>query len=138
MFRLFRKNKDIGIFLFRFFIGFRLLYGVMDNIISRERMIEFEGFLKSQHFPYPYVAAPISVYAQALAGLMILIGYKIRWASMLMIINFLVALVMVHWGQSLEEMTPALALFFAAVLFLFAGSGRYSVDKEPFVITKRA
>lgn len=137
IFRPFKKRKDIGILLFRFFIGFRLVLGVVDNILSRQRMLEFEAFLKSYQFPSPLVAAHVSVYAQAIAGLLIIIGFKIRWAAVLMIINFLIAIVMVHWGQSIEEMTPALAMLFAAILFLFIGAGRYSLDKEPLVISKR-
>lgn len=137
VFRPFKKNKDIGIFLFRLFIGFRLLYGVLDNILVWERMLEFESFLHAHHFPAPRLAAIISVYAQAIAGLLIIVGYKIRWAAVFMIINFLVALFMVHGGQSIEEMTPALAMLFAAILFLFLGAGRYSLQKEPLVVFRK-
>ena len=38
-------NKQIGIFILRIFIGSRLLYGVIDNVLSWERMIEFSIFL---------------------------------------------------------------------------------------------
>lgn len=137
VFRPLKKNKDIGILLFRFFIGLRLLYGVLDNIFSQARMQEFATFLKIHHFPYPAIAAQVSVYAQALAGVLIIVGLKIRWAAVLMVINFTLAIVMVHWGQTVEEMTPALAMLFAAVLFLFIGAGRYSADREPLVYSRR-
>jgi len=137
VFRPFKKNKDVGILLFRLFIGMRLLYGVLDNIIDKDRMLEFSSFLKAHQFPNPLISAYVSVYAQALAGLMIILGLKIRWASILMIVNFLVALYMVHLGQTVEEMTPALAMLFAAILFLFVGAGHYSIDKEPLVVLKR-
>lgn len=137
VFRPLKKNKDVGVLLFRLFIGLRLLYGVLDNILSQDRMLEFATFLTTHQFPYPHMAAYISVYAQALAGLSIIIGFKIRWAAVLLIINFLVAVIVVHWGQSFEEMTPALAMLFAAILILFIGAGRYAVDKEPLVFTRR-
>lgn len=137
IFRPLKKNKDIGVLLFRLFIGIRLLYGVLDNILVQARMQEFAAFLKAHFFPYPLIAAQVSVYAQALAGLMIILGFKIRWAAVLMVINFLVAIIMVHWGQTIEEMTPALAMLFAAILFLFIGAGRYSVDREPLVYSRR-
>lgn len=136
VFRPFKMNKDVGIFLFRLFIGFRLLYGVVDNILVWEHMLEFESFLHAHHFPFPRLAAIISVLALAISSLMIIIGYKIRWASVFMIIYFTVAL-LVHRGQSVEEMTPALAMFFAAVLFLFLGAGRYSLQKEPLVVFRK-
>ena len=122
------KNKDTGIFLLRLFIGIRLLYGVLDNIFSWDHMLEFKDFLNKFNFPFPLISAVVSVYAQAIAGIMILLGWKIRIAAILMIINFLVALI-VHRNDTLEEMTPALAIFFSSLLFLFQGAGRISLDK---------
>ena len=123
------KNKDTGIFLLRLFIGIRLLYGVLDNIFSWDHMLEFKDFLNKFNFPFPLISAVVSVYAQAIAGIMILLGWKIRIAAILMIINFLVALIVVHRNDTLEEMTPALAIFFSSLLFLFQGAGRISLDK---------
>lgn len=130
MFRLFNQNKDIGVLLLRLFIGIRLIYGVIDNVISWEKMKEFEGFLAQFSFPFPIASAVVSVYAQLIAGLMILVGWKIRWAAILMIINFLVAIFMVHRTQTFEQMTPALAMLFSSLLFLFYGAGKYGVDKN--------
>jgi putative oxidoreductase len=129
--RFFKQHKDIGILLLRVFVGGRLLYGVLDNILSWKQMLEFRDFLQLFHFPMPLVSAVVSVYAQALSGLAILFGWKIRWAALLMIFNFSIALVMVHRGQTVEQMTPALAMLFGSLLFLFTGAGRYSFDREP-------
>ena len=129
--RFFRKNKDAGILLFRLFIGARLLYGVLDNVFSWSRMQEFVEFLQLFHFPMPSVLAVVSVYAQAIAGIFILLGSKIRWASLLIILNFLVALLVVHRRDSFEQITPALSMLFGSLLFLFTGAGKYSLDREP-------
>jgi putative oxidoreductase len=126
----FRKNRDIGMLLFRLFVSVRLIYGVIDNVLHWDRMIEFSRFLKSYGFPMPLFCAVLSVYAQLIGGLLILIGWKTRFASVIIIINFLVALIMVHRKDSLEAMTPALAMLFGAVLLLFIGAGKYSVDKK--------
>ncbi len=125
------KNKDIGIIFLRLFIGIRLIYGTVDNVLDWDRMIEFKDFLQQFHFPFPLVSGIVSVYAQLIAGLLILIGWKIRWVAVVMIINFLVALIMVHRGQTFEQMTPALAILFSNLLFFFTGAGKYSLDKEP-------
>src|SRR5687767_14710498 len=106
------KNEDTGILLLRLFIGIRLIYGVVDNIFSWVHMLEFKLFLAKFNFPFPLISAIVSVYAQAIAGIMILIGWKIRIAAILMIVNFFVALSMVHRHDSFEGMTPALAIFF--------------------------
>ncbi len=120
------KNKDVGLLLLRLFIGLRLLYGVVDNIVDWERMIEFKNFLEHHGFPLPLLSAMISVYAQFLSGLMFIIGFQIRLAAALMIINFLAALSMVHLHDSFEEMTPALAMLFGSILFLFYGAGKFA------------
>ena len=129
-FKWFDSRKDVGVLLLRLFVGVRLIYGVIDNVISWEHMIRFRDFLEQFNFPLPLVSAVVSVYAQLLAGLMFIVGWKIRWAAILMIINFLVALVMVHWGEKLESMTPALAILFISILFLFQGAGKYSLDNR--------
>lgn len=131
MFAFFKHHKDTGVLLLRLFVGFRLLYGVADNIFDWKRMLEFRDFLQLFHFPMPLVSAIVSVYAQAIAGFLILIGWKIRWAALLMIFNFSVALVMVHRSQTVEQMTPALAMLFGCLLFLFTGAGKLSLDREP-------
>lgn len=122
------RNKDLGVLFLRLFIGIRLIYGVADNVLGWEHMIKFRDFLQHFHFPFPMVSAVVSVYAQLLAGLMIVVGWKIRWASMLMIINFLVAVIMVHRKDTFESMTPALMMIFCCVLFLFQGAGKYALD----------
>ena len=126
-----KYNKDIGILFLRLFIGVRLIYGVLDNVLYWERMIEFRDFLQQFHFPFPLVSAIVSVYAQLIAGILIFVGWKIRWAAAVMIINFLVAIFMVHRNQSFEEMTTPLAILFCNLLFFFTGAGKYSVDREP-------
>jgi putative oxidoreductase len=119
--------QGIGLVLMRLFIGVRLIYGVQDNVLHWERMQEFEAFLAGVNFPFPLVCAFISVYVQLFAGLMILLGWKIRWAAAVMVFNFLVALIMVHREQNLEQMTPPLAMLFGSLLFLFEGAGPYSL-----------
>lgn len=117
------RHRDAGIFLLRLFVGFRLLVGVIDNTISWSRMLEFRDFLQLFGFPAPLVCAIVSVYAQAIAALLIIGGIYFRYAALLMILNFTVALIMVHWGQRLEEMTTPLLLLFIFILFLFQGAG---------------
>jgi len=129
-FKWFDDRKDIGVLLLRLFVGVRLIYGVIDNVTSWEHMIKFRDFLQQFNFPIPLVAAIVSVYAQLLAGVMFILGWKIRFAAIVMIINFLIAILMVHWGEKLEPMTPALAILFISILFFFQGAGKYSLDNR--------
>jgi putative oxidoreductase len=124
------RNQSLGILILRLFVGIRLIYGVIDNILSWDRMLEFEGFLTKVGFPFPLLCAVVSVYAQFIAGVLYIIGWKIRYAALLMIFNFSVAWIMVDRFGSVEQMTPALSMLFCSVLFLFEGAGRIAAEKS--------
>ena len=124
------SNRDLGILFLRLFVGLRLFYGVIDNVLSWNRMMEFSEFLHGQGFPWPMVSAVVSVYAQFICSILILIGYKIRFASFIMIANFLVALWMVHRNDTVEGMTPPLAMLFGSLTLLFVGAGKFSFDRQ--------
>jgi len=128
--RFLDANKQIGILLLRIFIGCRLFYGVIDNILSWERMIEFSNFLDANNFPFPIISAVTSVYAQFFGAIFILAGFKLRFASFLLSINFIVALIFVHFqaNDTIEGMTPALAMLFGCLTLLFTGADKISLE----------
>lgn len=132
----FSKNQDyktsIGLLLLRLFIGLRLIYGVLDNVFSMQHMHEFEAFLQQFGFPFPLILAFISVYVQLLGGICLLIGFKTKWAGLLIAFNFLVAILAVHLpsADSIEVMTPAVAMFVVAVALFFTGAGKFAIDKN--------
>ena len=124
-------RKDIGILLLRIFVGVRLFYGVIDNIVSWDRMIEFSAFLQSQGVPAPVFAAILSAYSQFIGSLCIFFGYKIRVASFVLIINFLVAMIVhLRLNDSFEAMTPPLAMLFSCLTFVFTGAGKLRIFKK--------
>jgi putative oxidoreductase len=120
-------NQHLGIFLFRIYLCLQILYGVLDNIVSWDRMLEFRNFLQSEGFPFPLSSAILSVYGQFCAAVFLLIGYKSRWAAAVLVINFMVAAGL-HLANHdpLPAMFPALNILFGAVLFLFNGAGRFA------------
>ena len=69
--------QDVGVLLLRLFVGIRLIYGVIDNILSWNRMVEFEQFSVQYHFHFPLISAVVSVYGHLLDGIMIILGWKI-------------------------------------------------------------
>ncbi len=125
----FSSKSDVGLLVIRLFIGLRIIYGVFDNIISWDKMIEFSGFLKVIGFPVPTFCAVLSVYAQFICGILILIGYKTRFAAFILVFNFTVAIVMVHSTDSIEVMTPALAMLFISLGLVFTGAGKWAIEK---------
>ncbi len=124
------NRGHLGLLFLRLFVGLRLVYGVLDNVLSWEHMLRFRDFLELNHFPFPIYSAVISVYAQFLCGMLIIFGILFRWASSIMIINFLVAMVMVHRGDSVEEMTTPLLLLFIHFFFALNGPGKYTIGRK--------
>jgi putative oxidoreductase len=127
---LLSKNVNASLLLIRLFVGIRLLYGVQDNILHWSHMKNFETFLAANGFPVPLVSAIVSVYAQAIAGILFIIGWQVRWAALLMTVNFLAAFVMVHCGQTFEEVTTVLFMLITSIAMLLAGGGRYALQKN--------
>lgn len=127
--QFFESRKDYGAFFLRLIIGWRLIDGTQDNVFSWDRMLEFRVFLEQNNFAYPLVAAVVSVYAQFICGVLYMIGLFVRPAAIVMIINFLVALLTVHMGTTFIESFHALMMFVGSVFFLFNGPGKLSLDE---------
>lgn len=119
---------DFGLLLLRLVTGAFLIYQSHDNILSAARMDEFVKFLTQFGFPSPEILAPICVWAQFLCGIAFVIGFLTRWAGLVTVFVFVVAVAMVHWPQDFTGWWPALILVFLGILFATEGPGRYSVD----------
>jgi putative oxidoreductase len=121
-------HREYGTILVRLVVGYRLIWGSADNVFSWPRMVEFAEFLQHQGFPFPLPGAVISAGAQFLCGLLFILGAWTRPAALVMLVNFAVALVLVHLGQPFLENYDALVMFFGAGFLLAHGAGRLSVD----------
>ena len=93
-------------------------------------MIEFSEFLLANNFPFPIASALVSVYVQFFGAILILIGFRIRLSAFILIINLLMALIMVHLpsNDTIEGMTPALAMLFGCLTLLFTGAEKWSLE----------
>lgn len=124
----FDKRKEYGVIFLRLIIGWRLIDGTQDNIFHWDRMLEFRDFLEQQNVAFPLIAAHVSVYAQFICGISYLLGAFVRPAAVIMMVNFLAALYIVHWGTSFEASFDALMMLFGSIFFLIHGPGKLSVD----------
>lgn len=114
----------------RLYLGWFLIVGVWDNVVSVERMEEFESFLRSLNCPVPDIAAPVSVYAQLVIGVLLIPGLFARLAGLVLAFNFAVAVVLMM-GAGLGERDiydPAILVFVGALLAT-TGAGALSVDR---------
>jgi putative oxidoreductase len=125
----FENRRDYGTIFLRLIIGWRLIDGTQDNVFSWERMLEFRDFLSVHGTPAPLFCAVVSVYAQFICGILYVIGWFIRPAALVMIINFIVALIIAHIGLSFQQSFDAWIMLASAAFFLFHGAGKISVDE---------
>jgi putative oxidoreductase len=72
--------------------------------------------------------APLSVYAQFTAGICFILGIFTRWLGLITAFNFLVAIWMVHWEDSVPQMWPAAVLIALGLYLGLRGSGRFGID----------
>ncbi|MDQ3077289.1 MAG: DoxX family protein [Pseudomonadota bacterium] len=122
------RFADIGLLLLRVATGAFLIYQSHDNVLSAARMDEFVGFLTQFNFRAPELLAPLSVYAQFLAGIGFVLGLFTRWLGLITAFNFIVAVYMVHWNDPVPAIWPAAILIFLGLYFGLRGSGRYGLD----------
>ena len=113
----------------RLAIGVRLVEGTQDNVFSHERMEEFARFLAAHGTPAPMFSAYLSVYAQFICGILIVLGLFTRPAGLVMTINFICALIIAHRTTPFVQTWPALMMLAAAVYFLFCGAGALALDR---------
>ena len=72
------RRQAWGPLMLRVFTGAVLVYGTLDNVLSHERMVEFEAFVAQNGFPWPALSARFSAYAQFLCGILIALGLLTR------------------------------------------------------------
>lgn len=124
------RRREYGMFFVRLIVGIHLIYGTMDNVFSWARMIEFRDFLDGRGVPFPLFSAHLSAYAQFICGILFLIGLFVRPAAIVMILNFIAALVIAHRTGGYPPAAPALFMLFSSIAFLVHGAGRLSVDER--------
>ena len=106
-----------------------LFYGTQDNVFISARMEEFADFLRLRGVPVPLFSAHLSAYAQFICGILFIVGFATRYAAAVMIINFILALVIAHIGDSFRGMFPALVILASSCLLLLHGAGKPAIDE---------
>ncbi len=126
--RILDRYRELAPLLLRLFIAFVLVYGTQDNVFSQAKMLEFRDFLAKNGFPYSLFCAYLSAYAQLACGILLALGLLTRWAAAVVVVNFVVALLMVHVGLPFTANIAPLAMLVGGLFFLLYGAPRYSLD----------
>ena len=82
----------------------------------------------------PIFFAWMGAFSEAVGGLTLLLGFKTRISSFLIMCTMLVAIFMQKWGQGVWGMLPALGFLWVSLFTMYLGSGRFGLD---YLIAKK-
>ena len=97
------------------------------------------GYISSVGAPLPQVAAVIAIIVELGLGLMLLVGFKTRFAAVVLAIFTVVASVLFHnyWSMPADKAFVNQLMFFKNIAvtggllaFVAFGAGRFSIDKR--------
>jgi putative oxidoreductase len=95
------------------------------------------GYATSAHLPMPQVGIAVGLLIELLGGLLLLVGFRTRWAALALAVFTVVAAIFFHnyWTlpdaqQMMQKLNFTKNLAIAAGLLAFAafGAGRFSID----------
>ena len=78
--------------------------------------------------PCAFVTKHVFLYPPFICGILYLLGLFVRPAALLMIVNFIAALVIAHRTPPIEGAFLALVMLFCSLFLLFNGAGKPSID----------
>jgi putative oxidoreductase len=97
------------------------------------------GYIASKGLPLPEVGAALAIAVEIVAGIALLVGWKARWAALVLAVFTLLATVIFHafWSVPPEQHMTQYLMFMKNVgivggllAFYAFGPGRLSVDKQ--------
>ena len=120
------ENPQLGLFLLRVGIGLSMLSHGLPKLL---------GFAeKSQGFADPLGLGPVlslslAIFAEVICSILLILGIKVRWATIPLLTTMLVAFFIVHgqdpWGR--KELSAIYGLVY--ITLLLAGGGSYQVRR---------
>jgi len=119
---------EFGPIFVRFLVGFHLFYGNWGRLVQHSAYSDFHSLLVRNHFPLPTLSAYVSSGAQVVCGILFMLGLFTRPAAAIMVINFVLALTMVHWRQPYPRQALALMMLCTSIFLLLHGPGRLALD----------
>ncbi|MCB0666972.1 MAG: DoxX family protein [Saprospiraceae bacterium] len=119
------KFSDLALLLLRLQVGLLLLtHGYPKLVNFTDRMERFAD-------PFglgPTISLALVVFAEVLCSLLLIVGWKVRFAAIPIIITMLVVIFYAHWDDPFgRKELPIMFLVSSVVLFL-TGPGKYSVE----------
>ena len=121
------KGIDIGLLLLRLVFGAAMLFGhgwsKMMKLFT-ESPIEFADPIGLG----PAFSLGLTVFAEVLCSLLIMLGLFTRWALIPLIITMLVAFLVVHISDPFPRMEKAILYLTVYITLILTGPGKYALD----------
>ncbi len=122
-------REAAGALLFlRLAFGYHLIQYAAPMVFTAAERDDFIQMLSGKGVPLPALAGVLAIGTEFLGALSFLFGALIRPASALLIINFIVALLLVHLNHTYMKSFEAIQLLAVSATLLGTGAGSVSVD----------
>lgn len=123
-----RNMQDIGLLFLRFALG-----GTMLLSHGWGKLIGFSEY--AEKFPDPigigsHLGLILAIGAEVGCALLVIIGFKTRFATVPLIITMLVAFFIVHGGDPFQKKELAFIYLTGFMSVFFTGAGKYSLDRK--------
>lgn len=116
---------DFGVLVFRVFTGLSLAYAH-----GWSKVPPGEDFMRTvTNLGFPAEAAWLTMLAEFVGGIALALGLATRPVALAMVVNFSVAGFIAHAADPYLRKELTFMFLAAAVMFLFVGAGRFSVDR---------
>ena len=127
------KKHDYGLIILRLGLGILFIYtGIAKLFFSTPSGVS--QFLGGLGFPLPILFAWILILAELLGGIALVIGFKAKWASALLGIVIIVAILTVQIkalaGQNAIQFFKDLTILTSLIAVYILGPGCCSFDKK--------
>ncbi len=119
--------SDLGKFILRISFSLMMLtHGIskVDRLFADE--IKFSDPIGIGSF----LSLILIAFAEFVAPIFILIGFKTRWVSIFPVIGMAVAAFISHWEDPFSRKEKALLFMFGFLVIAMIGPGKYSIDKK--------
>jgi putative oxidoreductase len=117
-----------GLIFVRLAFGYHLLQYSHAALWTSGGRAEFVEYLNSLYVPAPTLMGILAMGAEFFGGLCLVLGVMVRPACVALLINFLVALGLVHLHQPYLKSFEAIQMVSVALTLLFTGGGPVSID----------
>ncbi len=126
-----------GVVLLRYVVGFTLLYHGWGKVVPAGGFHGHNTFAAMDQFcrhiagmGLPYWMGYLSIFAEVVGGACLLVGLFVRFFSLLIAGNMVMAIVLVTRHRGYAGSEYPIAIFAMAVMLLLTGPGRWALDRR--------